>query len=77
MSTNLGACHAHEMGRGGGRSEKNKSAEELTRRDRITIRYPAPPGDSSYNRPGVTFAVDWALKTNDLSIFEQLFSVWL
>ena len=41
----MGACRAHEVGRGG--SGINKSAPELTRRDRKTIPHPAPPGDQT------------------------------
>ena len=36
----VGACRRHEGGSG-----KNKSAQELTRRDRQSVSHPAPPGD--------------------------------
>ena len=38
--TYLGACCTHEVGSG-----TNKSAQELTWRDRKTVPHPAPPGD--------------------------------
>ena len=40
VRTHLGACRTHEGGSG-----TNKSAQELTRRDRKTVPHPAPPGD--------------------------------
>ena len=42
VRTNLGACRTHEGGSG-----TNKSAQELTRRDKISLSYPAPPGDQT------------------------------
>ena len=42
VHTNVGACHTHKGGSG-----TNKSAHELTRRDRKSVPHPAPPGDQT------------------------------
>ena len=45
---NLGACRTHKGGYGSG---TNKSAQELTRRERETAPHPAPPGDQTLRPP--------------------------